>query len=135
MCVCMFLYRDRHVTLRAAIHNVRVKTRYIFLGGGEVHARCCELLPKDYTPTHNPRPTTHMHHNPRYLRHEASERQAASTQQLTRQLTAGRMRTAHAASPWVAAHAPTAAGPRPRTPTQTTMVHPLPLGHQLLYKG
>ena len=41
-------------------------------------------------PTHNPRPTTHMHHNPLYLRHEASERQAASTQQLTRQLTAGR---------------------------------------------
>ena len=60
-----------------------------------------------YPPTHNPRPTTHMHHNPLYLRHEASERQAASTQQLTRQLTAGRMRTAHAASPWVAAHAPT----------------------------
>ena len=60
-----------------------------------------------YPPPHNPPPTTHMHHNPRYLRHEASERQAASTQQLTRQLTAGRMRTAHAASPWVAAHAPT----------------------------
>ena len=44
---------------------------------GAARGRCLSPL------THNPRPTTHMHHNPRYLRHEASERQAASTQQLT----------------------------------------------------
>ena len=42
--------------------------------------QCADYGWVHFPPPHNPRPTTHMHHNPRYLRHEASERQAASTQ-------------------------------------------------------
>ena len=74
-------------------------------GRGRRAGIVCVRLPRPgYPPTHNSRPTTHMHHNPRYLRHEASERQAA---RISSQARGGS--TAHAPpthNPWPTAHVP-----------------------------